>query len=83
MELGEPVDSAATRDTDVASLAKRMLRGSGRLHDLTNTIAEAIHKAEHPGHSWEHDRVKDQWLAVGTWRAAEAVIRVLPLVVKP
>lgn len=75
---------AAERDTDVSAIARRMLRGSGPMWELTNTVARAIHESDHGRNNWDHDRTEDQWLAVGTWRQAEAVIRVLPFaVVKP
>lgn len=75
---------AALRDDDVQSLGRRMQSGSGPLWELTNNIARAIHESRYRTRDWDHVRTEDQWLAVGTWRQAEAVVRVLPFaVVKP
>lgn len=67
--------------SSVQDLARRMKRGSGPLHDLTNLVAKTLHEERYPKHSWEHDREHDGWLAVGSWRVAEAVVRALPLAV--
>ena len=55
--------------------------GSGPLHQLTERIAEAIHEVEHRGSRWEYAKDHDQWLALGSWMAAEAVTAILPIAV--
>lgn len=49
------------------------------LHELTEKVARAIHESEHEGSRWDHDKERDQWLTVGSWMAAEAVVAILPL----
>ncbi len=68
--------SQETRDPQAAG--RRMLDGVGPMHDLTNLVARAIHESEHPRRTWDRDRTADQWLAVGSWIAAEKVVKALP-----
>ena len=68
---------------DPAGAWQRFQNGSGPLHDLTVTVARTIHEQEHQGKKWDADVVSDQWLAVGAWQTAEAVVAALPLVVRP
>jgi hypothetical protein len=57
------------------------------MHELTVTIARVLHNTFRSDgsirKSWDEDVVTDQWLAVGSWQAAERVVAVLPMVVKP
>lgn len=55
----------------------RYKNGKGPLHDLTESIAKAIHESNNKS-SWEIVREHDTWLAVGSWISAEAVISILP-----
>lgn len=55
-----------------------MLDGVGPMYDLTNTIARAIYESNHQGRTWDRDRTADQWLAIGSWIAAEEVVKALP-----
>lgn len=56
----------------------RYKNGKGPLHELTESIAKAIHESNHDK-SWENARENDSWLAVGSWMTAEAVVAILPL----
>lgn len=58
---------------------KRFKGGSGPLHALTEQIARAIHEADHESSQWDWAKEHDQWLAVGSWIAAEAVMAILPM----
>lgn len=60
-----------------AAAWKRFKSGSGPLHALTEQIARAIHETDHSGSQWDSAKESDQWLAVGSWIAAEAVMAVL------
>lgn len=68
-------------ERDPASAWRRYKSGDGPLHELTERVAKTIHEHDHPGRSWERDRGRDTWLAVGAWQTAEAVVAVLPMVV--
>lgn len=71
--------SSDRTESDPVAAWKRYKAGSGPLHELTENVARAIHEDRYSSPSWDHDKVKDAWLAVGSWQAAEAVVRVLPL----
>ena len=66
---------------DPAAAWRRFKNGSGPIHELTENVARAIHETRHPGSQWDKAKVNDQWLAVGSWIAAEAVVSVLPVTV--
>jgi hypothetical protein len=68
------------RERDPAAAWRRYKEGSGPLHELTETVARAIHNCDH-AQGWDYAKERDQWLAVGSWIAAEAVVAVLPMVV--
>ena len=68
--------SQATRDPQ--SAGRRMLHGIGPIHDLTSLVAKTIHEAGHSRRSWEHVLAHDQWLTIGSWIAAEEVVKALP-----
>lgn len=46
---------------------------------LVETIARAIFEERYKGRRWDQAKVRDQWLALGTFNEAKAVYRVVPL----
>ena len=66
--------------SDPVSAWQRYKTGNGPLHDLTVTIARAIHKERYCD-DWDRAVTRDQWLAVASWQTAEAVVQAIPLAV--